>query len=150
MLVAKVFDLMIPTDFFAFHTLEILKTVSCFAGPKVMHFHVNMKSMTFWPWYHKKSCPTNEPLCDFFAFHALKITKNIRNSLIFLRKMATFSCFAVLIVIKMYASIHFMTICPLAHNNAMVQKWKENPLYECTVTKTWIDRAFVQWWIIAF
>ena len=65
--------------------------------------------------FYVMSCPTNEPLRDFFAFHALKITKNIRNSLIFLRKMATFSCFAVPIVIKMYASIHFMTICPLAH-----------------------------------
>ena len=29
-----------------------MATFSCFAGPKVMYFHVNMKNMTFWPWYH--------------------------------------------------------------------------------------------------
>ena len=31
--------------------LRKMATFSCFAGPKVMHFHVNMKCMTFCPWY---------------------------------------------------------------------------------------------------
>ena len=60
MLRSKVFDLMIPTDFSAFHAPEILKTFEIRSFfyekwllshvlwvPKVMHFHVNMKCMTF-------------------------------------------------------------------------------------------------------
>ena len=42
--------------------------------------------------------------------------ENIRNPLIFLRKMAAFSCFAGPIDIKIHASMYFMSICPLAHN----------------------------------
>ena len=40
------------------------------------------------------SCPTNEPYVDFFVLRTLKIDVNIRNPLIFLRKMAACSCFA--------------------------------------------------------
>ncbi len=62
------------------------------------------------------SCPANEPLMNFYALRAPEIHENIRNPLIFLRKMATFSCLAGPIDIKIYASIYFMSICPLAHN----------------------------------
>ena len=61
------------------------------------------------------SYPTNEPDVDFFVLCTLKIDANIRNSLIFLRKMATFSCLAGPIDIKIHASMYFMSICPLAH-----------------------------------
>ena len=55
------FDCNDTTDCYALRAPAILKTFeirpnratfSCFAGPKVILFHVNMKSMTFGPWYH--------------------------------------------------------------------------------------------------
>ena len=61
------------------------------------------------------SCPTNEPYVDFSVLRTLKIDENIRNPLMFLRKMATCSCFAGPIDIKIHASMYFMSICPLAH-----------------------------------
>ena len=61
------------------------------------------------------SCPADEPLMNFYALRAPEIHDNIRNSLIFLRKMATFSFLAEPIDIKKYANIYFMYICPLAH-----------------------------------
>ena len=64
---------------------------------------------------HIMSCLTNEPAVDFSALRALKIDENIRNPLIFLRKMAACSCFAGPIDIKIHASMYFMSICPLAH-----------------------------------
>ncbi len=60
------------------------------------------------------SCPTNEPYVDFSVLRTLKIDENIRNPLMFLRKMATCSCFAGPIDIKIHASMYFMSICPLA------------------------------------
>ncbi len=53
------------------------------------------------------SCPTNEPYVDFSVLRTLKIDENIRNPLIFLRKMATCSCFAGSIDIKIHASMYF-------------------------------------------
>ncbi len=61
------------------------------------------------------SCPTNEPYVDFSVLHTLKIDENIRNPLIFLRKMAACECFAGPIDRKIHASMYFMSICPLAH-----------------------------------
>ncbi len=46
---------------------------------------------------------------DFSALRASKIRENIRNPLIFLRKMATSSCFCGPKVSKMDASIHLLT-----------------------------------------
>ena len=63
------------------------------------------------------SCPTNEPDVDFFVLRTPEIDENIRNPRIFLRKMATCSCFAGPIDIKIHASMYFMSICPLAHTN---------------------------------
>ncbi len=68
------------------------------------------------------SCPTNEPDIDFSVLRTPKIDENIRNPLMFLQKMATCSCFAGPIDIKIHASMYFMSICPLAPNiiNCMV------------------------------
>ena len=74
------------------------------------------------------SYPTNEPDVDFFVLCTLKIDANIRNSLIFLRKMATFSCLAGPIDRKIHASMYFISICPLAHIILQVFfrcKWKD-------------------------
>ena len=60
------------------------------------------------------SCPTNEPDVDFFVLRTPEIDENIRNPRIFLRKMATCSCFAVPIDIRIHASMYFLSICPLA------------------------------------
>ncbi len=51
------------------------------------------------------SCPTNEPYVDFSVLRTPKIDENIRNPRIFLRKMATFSCLAGPIDIK-------IIVCP--------------------------------------
>ena len=48
------------------------------------------------------SCPTNESDVDFFVLRTPKIDENIRNPRIFLRKMATCSCFAGHMDIKIY------------------------------------------------
>ena len=61
------------------------------------------------------SCSTNEADVDFFVLRTLKIDENIRNPRIFLRKMATCSCFAGPIDIRIHASMYFMSICPLTH-----------------------------------
>ncbi len=52
------------------------------------------------------SCPTNEPDVDFFVLRTPKIDENIRNPRIFLRKMATCSCFAGPINIGIHASMY--------------------------------------------
>jgi len=46
---------------------------------------------------------------DFFALPRSQNPKNIRNPLIFLRKMATFSCLAGLKVMIFHASMKIMT-----------------------------------------
>ena len=53
------------------------------------------------------SYPTNEPNVDFSVLCTPKIYENIRNSLIFLRKMAPCSCFAGPIDMKIHASTDF-------------------------------------------
>ena len=72
--------------------------------------------MSICPLAHVMSYPTNEPDVDFFVLRTPKIDENIRNPRIFLRKMATCSCFAEPIDIKIRASMHFMSICPLAQH----------------------------------
>ena len=72
-------------------------------------------AFSFYSAFHILSCPTNEPGVDFFVLRTPKIDENIRNPRIFLRKMATCSCFAGPIDIKIHASMYFMSICPLAH-----------------------------------
>ena len=52
------------------------------------------------------SCPTNEPDVDFFVLRTPKIDENIRNPRIFLRKMATCSCLAGPIDIRIHASMY--------------------------------------------
>ena len=72
------------------------------------------------------SYPTNEPAIDFFVLCTPKIDENIRNLHIFLRKMATCSCLAGPIDIKIHASMYFMSICPLAHFMGILSLWEGN------------------------
>ena len=79
------------------------------------------------------SCPTNESDVDFFVLRTLKIDENIRNPRIFLRKMATCSCFAGPIDIRIHASMYCMSICPLTHIIAIDKSHylqKENEINE--------------------
>ena len=78
-----------------------------------------MYFMSICPLTHTMSCTTNEPDVDFFVLRTPKIDENIRNPRIFLRKMATCSCFAGPIDIRIHASMYFMSICPLAHNKLL-------------------------------
>ena len=55
------------------------------------------------------SCPTNEPNVDFSVLCTTKIGENIRNPLIFLRKIAACSCFAGPKVMLFHASMNSMT-----------------------------------------
>ncbi len=86
--------------------------VKCTSAGKRQQMHF---AASFIVPYNRMSCPTNEPDVDFSVLRTLKIDENIRNPLIFLRKMATCSCFAGPIDIKIHASMYFMSICPLAH-----------------------------------
>ena len=65
-----------------------------------------MYFMSICPLTHTMSCPTNEPDVDFFVLRTPKIDENIRNPHIFLRKMATCSCFAGPIDIRIHASMY--------------------------------------------
>ena len=84
---------MIPADCSALRALSVLKTFEF--RPVRAPFSCFM------------SCPTNEPDVDFSVLRTPKIGKNIHNSLIFLRKMATCLCFSGPIDIKIYASMYF-------------------------------------------
>ena len=68
------------------------------------------------------SYPTNEPSVDFSVLCTLKIDENIRNSLIFLRKMAACSCFAGPIDMKIHASMYFHVHLSLG---SFYYKWKD-------------------------
>ena len=80
--------------------------------------------------FHIMSYPTNEPHVDFFVLCTLKIDSNIRNPLIFPGKMATFSCLAGPIDIKIHASMYFMSICPLAQIMWQIQYQETAELIE--------------------
>ena len=99
--------------------------VKCTSAGKRQQMHF---AASFIVPYNRMSCPTNEPDVDFSVLRTLKIDENIRNPLIFLRKMATCIILTLLSEIVnlcfdflfkyLYQSLRFHLLFPLRHHPA--------------------------------